>query len=121
MPPLSDIVDPPPQTGKKRSQKQKRSGQPGHKRHQCQAFELEEIDVTWLHYHKRFSCYGGTLVIIDEPATVLHDVESEHVPLRIEEHRRPVQRCREGDKRHLVALPGDLQRAGLVGPRLEHP
>lgn len=117
-PPSSDIVDPPPKTGKKRGQKRKRGGQPGHKRHERKPFEPEEIDVTWLHYYQGCPCCGGTLVVTDEPIKVLQHVEIEQVPIRVEEHQRQVQHCTACDKRHLVAWPEDLKRAGLVGPRL---
>lgn len=118
-PPSGDIVSPPPKTGKPGPRKKrKKGGQPGHPRHERTPFPPEEIDVTWLHYYDGCPCCGGQLVLTDEPDIVMQQVEFEKLPLRVEEHRRQSQRCKQCDKLHRVAWPEDLKQAGLVGPRL---
>lgn len=116
-PPSSDIVNPPPKSGK-RGLGQKRGGQPGHPRHMRTPFEPDEIDVTWIHSYTGCPCCGGRLVNTDEPPKVRQQVEIEALPIRVEEHERYNQCCVECGKMHLVPWPEDLKRAGLVGPRL---
>jgi transposase len=118
-PPSSDIVKPPAQRAKRmRGKKRKRGGQPGHPRHERSPFPPEEVDVTWIHYYTGCPCCGGELVDQPETVKVLQQVEIEQLPLRVEEHQRTLQCCRDCGKSHLVPWPEDLQRAGLVGPRL---
>jgi len=121
-PPSSDIVNPPPKSGKKgkrsKPAKRKRGGQPGHPRHQREPFQPDEIDVTWMHYYTGCPCCGGELIETEVPDKILQQVEIEQIPIRVTEHRRPVQRCVGCDKFHYVAWPEDLKKAGLVGPRL---
>lgn len=122
-PPSSDIVNPSAKrdTGETKdaaNTKRKRGGQPGHARHQRAPFQPDEIDTTWIHYYTGCPCCGGDLIGTDVPDKVLQQVEIEEVPIRVEEHRRPTQRCVACDKLHCVAWPEDLRKAGLVGPRL---
>lgn len=122
-PPSSDIVNPPaPKTGSQDSEqssgKRKPGGQPGHARHERTPFSEDEIDQSWLHYYTGCPCCGGELVDTDEPEKVLQQVEIENVPIRVEEHRRPIQKCVDCDKCHCAPWPEDLKKAGLVGPRL---
>ena len=118
-PPSSDITNPLPNVkGAKPNKKRKPGGQPGHPRHERIPFKPEEIDVTWLHYYDGCPCCGGTLVDVDVPDKVMQHIELERLPIRIEEHRRPTQQCLQCQKLHCVPWPEDLQKAGLVGPRL---
>ena len=123
-PPSSDIVNPPPKStpDPKSSQpaqgKRKPGGQPGHSRHQRTPFQPEEIDHSWIHYYTGCPCCGGALVDTDEPDKILQQVEIEEMPIRVEEHRRPTQQCVDCHKCHCAPWPEDLQKAGLVGPRL---
>lgn len=120
-PPSSDITNPPPKPGKQASgsdKKRKRGGQPGHPRHTRPPFQADEIDDTWIHYYTGCPCCGGTLVNSDEPPKIMQQVEIEALPIHVEEHQRFNQCCQNCGKVSLVPWPDDLQRAGLVGPRL---
>lgn len=122
-PPSSDIVNPSPQQSTANSNsdsksKRKRGAQPGHTRHQRPPFRPDEIDTTWIHYFTGCPCCGGQLVDTCAPDKVMQHIEIEEFPIRVEEHRRPIQRCVECDKLHYVPWPEDLKKAGLVGPRL---
>lgn len=118
-PPSSDIVDPPPKSDKRKSgKKRKRGGQPGHPRHERPAFPPEDIDATWIYYYTGCPCCGGKLVDSDEPPKVLQQVDLETRPIQVEEHQRRTQQCTACKKTHLAPWPEDLQKAGLVGPRL---
>ena len=121
-PPSSDIVKPPPrqhQAAETSGQvKRQRGAQPGHPRHQRQPFDPQEIDVTWIHYYTGCPCCGGKLVDLDEPESILQQVEIKELPFRVEEHRRVGQQCSECHKVHRVPWPEELKKAGLVGPRL---
>ena len=123
-PPSSDIVNPPPKAkpaakGSQQDQaKRKQGGQPGHPRHARTPFQPDEIDHSWIHYYTGCPCCGGELVDTDELDKVLQQVEIEDVPIRVEEHRRPTQKCVDCNKCHCAPWPEDLQKAGLVGPRL---
>ncbi|MGH7928081.1 MAG: IS66 family transposase [Candidatus Binatia bacterium] len=118
-PPSSDIVKPPSKSRRdKRTGKRKRGGQPGHPRHERRPFPPEEIDATWIHYYTGCPCCGGELVATDDPVKVRQQVEIEQLPIRVEEHQRQTQCCVQCQRIHLVPWPEDLQRAGLIGPRL---
>jgi hypothetical protein len=120
-PPSSDITNPPPKPGKQASgsgKKRKRGGQPGHPRHTRPPFQADEIDDTWIHYYTGCPCCGGTLVNSDEPPKIMQQVEIQALPIHVEEHQRFNQCCQNCGKVSLVPWPEDLQRAGLVGPRL---
>lgn len=126
-PPSSDIVNPKSKKAdceKKKSaespeqNQRKRGGQPGHKRHEREPFQPDEIDDTWIHYYTGCPCCGGELVYTEEPQSILQQVELQTIPIRVEEHRRGWQECTECHKVHRVPWPEDLKKAGLVGPRL---
>jgi transposase len=124
-PPSSDIVNPKSKqgdsknSGKPRGASQrKRGAQPGHKRHERAPFRPEEIDVSWIHYYTGCPCCGGQLTDTDQPDKVMQHVEIEALPIRVEEHRRPTQRCIQCERLHCAPWPEDLKKAGLVGPRL---
>lgn len=117
-PPSGDIVSPKKATAKSPKGRRKRGGQPGHPRHERSAFNPEQIDFTWIHYYEACPCCGGTLEDTDEPIKILQQVELLPVPLEISEHQRVAQQCTQCHKKHLAPWPEDLQRAGLVGPRL---
>ena len=98
--------------------KRKRGGQPGHPRHQRPAFPPDAIDNTWIYYYTGCPCCGGKLIDAEIPDKVLQQVEIQDLPIQVQEHRRPTQRCVQCDKLHCVGWPEDLKKAGLVGPRL---
>jgi transposase len=119
-PPSSDIVKPPPKGvgGKRGKKKRKRGGQPGHPRHDRPAFPPEQIDATWEYFFHACPDCGGGLVDFKEPARIIQQVEIIAKPVRIEEHRCVAQWCESCQKFHYAALPDELVKGGLVGPRL---
>jgi len=117
-PPSSDIVKPPKVSPGGRGKKRKRGGQPGHPRHEREAFPPEQVDRAWIYYYTGCPCCGGELIDVDEPMKVLQQVEIQAAPITVEEHRRRHQSCTLCGKFHLAPWPEDLRRAGLVGPRL---
>lgn len=119
-PPSSDVVNPSPKrkTANRKNKKRKRGGQPGHQRHERTPFQPDQIDVTWIHYYTGCPCCGGQLIDSDLPDKVMQHVDIGALPIRVEEHRRPTQRCTQCDRLHFAPWPDDLKKAGLVGPRL---
>ena len=124
-PPSSDIVNPRlKKSGTRKADKssdstpRKQGAQPGHERHERTPFTPEEIDTSWIHYYTGCPCCGGQLIDTDLPEKVMQHVEIEALPIRVEEHRRPTQRCTRCERLHCAPWPEDLKRAGLVGPRL---
>lgn len=118
-PPSSDVVKPAPKKTKPgRPKKRKKGGQPGHPRHQRKPFDPSEIDVTWIHYYTGCPCCGGELIDTEIPDKVQQQVEIQQILVNVSEHRSPTQQCTQCDRLHRVPWPEDLQKAGLVGPRL---
>lgn len=117
-PPSSDIVKPEKKRSKTRRGKRKRGGQPGHPRHQRPPFAEEELNDSWEYRLDDCPCCHGRLKDLDKPPKRLQQVELRMVPVVIEEHRGIAQWCEKCQRVHYGALPEELVRAGLVGPRL---
>src|ERR1700675_5026176 len=117
-PPSSDIVKPPKDPGRRKSKKRRRGAQPGHSRHARPAFAPEEI--TSIHPHTLDQCpdCGGTLQDAQTAPRVIQQVEIVEKPVHIEEHRGQAYWCRKCQRVHYAALPAEVEKAGLVGPRL---
>jgi transposase len=118
-PPSSDIVNPPPKTKKRgRPKKRKRGGQPGHARHQRPPFEDHELDQIFEWRLPACPCCAGPLQDADEPPKRFQQMDLDPHPVHVDEHRRIGQWCEKCQKLHYPALPEELVKAGLVGPRL---
>jgi len=117
-PPSSDIVKPPKKQHKGKRGKRKRGAQPGHERHQRTPFSEGELDHAWEYRLDDCPCCHGRLKDLDKPPKSLQQVELRIVPVVIEEHRGIAQWCEKCQRVHYGALPEELVRAGLVGPRL---
>jgi len=116
-PPSSDIVKPPkakPKKGKKR----KIGGQLGHERHMRKPFKPEDIDFTILYTPSGCPDCGGPLEDTDHEPRVVEQVEVIKRPLRVTRHEAPWQRCSCCATEVQSALPSDVVKAGLAGPRL---
>ena len=116
-PPSSDIVKKPkdkPKNGRKR----RRGGQEGHEAHQRPAFAPEQIDDTHDYTLEHCPDCGGTLESAATAPRVLQQVEFREVPLRIDEHRGLAYWCRHCQRVHYAAIPPEVVKAGLAGPRL---
>ena len=123
-PPSSDIINPSPDGGKKNekstgSGKRKRGGQPGHKRHEREAFESHEVDRHWEYRLDGCPCCSGELQDLSgDPVRTFQQVELNPKPIVIEEHQVIGQWCPHCKKQYQTSLPDHLLKAGLVGPRL---
>jgi transposase len=118
-PPSSDIVKPPrspaPKGGKRRL-----GGQPGHARHQRQPFSPEEVDEVVDH---RLPCCpdpncGGAVRPVAQPPQVIQQVEIPQTPAQVTEHRGHACQCVRCGKVYYAPLPPEVEKAGLIGPRL---
>lgn len=117
-PPSSDIVKPPKKQAEAKRGKRKRGGQPGHPRHQRTAFTEEQLDQAWEYRLDDCPCCHGKLQDLHRPPKRLQQVDLRILPVVIEEHRAIAQWCEECQRVHYGALPEELVRAGLIGPRL---
>jgi len=114
-PPSSDIVKPPRQAtagGKRR--KRRGGGQPGHRRHTRPPFPPEQVDKTWIYEWTAVPAGWKPL----RRFRVVQQVELIERPCQVTEHRaRGYQNLRTGQVL-AAALPQEVRRAGLLGPRL---
>lgn len=107
-----------PSGQKRRGRKRRAGGQPGHARHERPPFPPERIDETYEYFHQACPDCGGCLSGSREPDRVVQQAELVPQPIRVEEHRALAQWCPRCHKTHRIALPPEVTRAGLVGPRL---
>ena len=115
-PPSSDIVKPPkPAAGPR---KNKIGGQPGHAKHEPQAFGPDEIDDVREYRADRCSECGGSLRVVGSEAKVVQQIEILERPIEIVEHRSPACVCRRCGKVQHAPLPAEVEKGGLVGPHL---
>jgi transposase len=117
-PPSSDLVKPPPAARSRGRRRRKRGGQAGHEKHERPAFPPEEIDHTRDYTLDCCPDCGGKLEVLEQPASVVQQVEIVTRPTRITEHRSRTCRCRRCRKEFTAPIPRKVRRAGLVGPRL---
>jgi hypothetical protein len=116
-PPSSDIVKKPkdrPNNGRKR----RRGAQPGHEAHQRPLFAPEQIGQT--HDYTLGQCpdCGGALGSAATAPRVVQQVEFREVPVAIDEHRGLAYWCGRCQRVQYGAIPPEVVRAGLAGPRL---
>lgn len=115
-PPSSDIVK---CSGRRTGRgKRKRGGQPGHEKHERTPFPPEEVNK--VHEHTLDECpkCGKPVELIEDTPRVIQQAELRETPLRIEEHRALVYWCENCQMKHAAPLPLEVERGGLVGPRL---
>ena len=116
-PPSSDIVKPPkPPT--KDGGKRHLGGQPGHPRHERTPFAPDQINQTLDYRPDRCPDCGARLRSLKRPPRTLQQVELPETPLVVTEHRAHAAWCPHCRKIHYAALPPEVEKAGLVGPRL---
>ena len=117
-PPSSDIVKPPkpPVAG---GGKRHIGGQPGHQRHERTPFPPDQVDQ-FKDYRLNHCPDCGTRLQpkTREPPRTLQQVELPETPLVVTEHRAHAAWCPHCRRTHYAALPPEVERAGLVGPRL---
>jgi transposase len=118
-PPSSDIVKPPPPPLPAGQEKRNIGGQPGHPKHERALFPPEALTAP-PHCHTIDicpDCWHG-LQPADLAPRVVQQIDIREVPLIIEEHRRMPFWCQHCQKVHCGVLPVEIERGGLVGPRL---
>ena len=116
-PPSSDIVKPPlppVAPGEKRSI----GGQKGHPRHQCEPFSPAQVHRVVDYKMDRCPDCGGRVRPLKQPPRKLQQVEIPDIPVEVVEHRSQACFCRHCQKAYYAPLPADVQKSGLVGPRL---
>ena len=116
-PPSSDITKPPkppPAGGGKRHI----GGQPGHQRHERPPFSPDQIDQIKDYRPDRCPDCGTRLRAMKRPPRTLQLVELPETPLVVTEHRSHAAWCPHCRRVHYAPLPPEVEKAGLVGPRL---
>lgn len=117
-PPSSDVVKPPKPKGKRKKKQRKIGGQPGHPKHERQSFSAEDLSDVWEYHLDRCPDCGGGVERAGAEARVVQQIEVVESPIRIDEHRGLAYYCRCCDKVHYAPLPAEVEKGGLVGPRL---
>jgi transposase len=117
-PPSSDIVKPPKGGKSNGKNRRKKGGQPGHPKYERPAFPQEEINE--FHDYKLEVCpdCGGDLERTEDVPRTIQQVEVEDKPIRIDEYRAFVYWCDKCQKKHYAKIPPEIEKGGLVGPRL---
>lgn len=116
-PPSSDVVRPTAAANKQRK-KRKPGGQAGHPKHQRAAFTEEEIDHRYDYSFDRCPDCDGKLKLLEEPASIVQQVEVVTQPIKITEHRSRACYCAKCQKSFVAPVPQEVRKSGLVGPRL---
>jgi transposase len=118
-PPSSDIVKPPAPASELGQDKRKRGGQPGHAKHERALFPPEAL-TSPPHCHLIDICpdCGHALEPADLAPRVVQQIDIREVPVIVEEHRGMPFWCEHCQAVHYALLPVEIERGGLVGPRL---
>jgi len=119
-PPSSDIVKPPKPKlkGKRKKERRKIGGQPGHPKHERQPFAVEDLSDAWEYHLDCCPDCGGRVKRAKTEPRVVQQVEVVESPIRIDEHRGLAYYCGHCQKVHYAPLPAEVEKGGLVGPRL---
>jgi transposase len=117
--PSSDIVKPPPDTGKSSTKKKRqRGGQPGHQRHQRLPFDASQINKTEHYTLSACPHCGGTVELTAEAPRVIQQVEIQDTPIIITAHCGQAYWCPNCETLHYAPIPEAIKKEGLFGPRL---
>lgn len=119
-PPSSDIVKPPKPKpkGKRKKERRKIGGQPGHPKYDRQPFAVEDLSDAWEYHLDHCPDCGGRVKRAKAEARVVQQAEVVESPIRIDEHRGLAYYCGRCRKVHYAPLPPEVEKGGLVGPRL---
>jgi transposase len=118
-PPSSDIVKPPKPQPPAGQERRPAGGQPGHPKHDRPLAGPELLSAPPHDYVAEIcpDC-GLGLRPAGDAVRVVQQVEIAEVPLLTEEHRSHPGWCSNCRKVHYAILPAEVERGGLVGPRL---
>src|SRR5580704_14360685 len=119
-PPSSDIVKPPKPQPPEGQDRRRIGGQPGHPKHEREAFAPESINGASVDYRLDLCpCCGHDLQPMSTIAPrVIQQVDIHDVPLEIQEHRGHPGWCSHCQKQFEAPVPIGIECGGLVGPRL---
>src|SRR5271157_6084687 len=119
-PPSSDIVKPPKPPPPEGQQRRRIGGQPGHPKHERDAFPPELINGDSLDHRLDHcpECGHDLQPMLTIMPRVIQQVDINNVPLVIQEHRGHPGWCSHCQKVYEAPLPIGIERGGLVGPRL---
>jgi transposase len=118
--PSSDIVKPPKPEPPEGQDRRCIGGQPGHPKHERDAFPPEAINGASADYRLDLCpCCGHDLQPMPTVVPrVIQQVDIQAMPLEIQEHRGHPGWCSHCQKQFEAPLPIGIERGGLVGPRL---
>jgi len=116
-PPSSDIVKPPKPPAPQGRRTRRIGGQPGHARHEREAFPPEQINRTRVYTLDCCPDCGGRLQRLKEER-VIQQVEIVPQPVTITEHRAGSYHCTHCGKTHEAPMPAVMRKSGLIGPNL---
>jgi transposase len=117
-PPSSDIVKPPPP---QRADGQSRTagGQPGHPPHQRPLIPPEQLtEEPHVHLIDLCPTCGHDLQPSTVATRVVQQIDVIDVPVLAVEHRSVAGWCPQCRRNHYAPLPAEIERGGLIGPRL---
>jgi transposase len=117
-PPSSDIVKPKQASDGEEGSKRKIGAQPGHPKHERAPFPAEQVTRFVAHTLDACPDCGGLVRRNGHLERVVQQMDSEAVPLTIEQHTCPEYWCEHCRKPCWASLPLGVERGGLVGPRL---
>jgi transposase len=119
-PPSSDIVKPPKPPLPEGQDRRCIGGQPGHPKHERDAFPPESVNAGFFDHHIDLCPQCGHELEpprLSEPR-VAQQVDIQETPLSIQEHRGHPGWCPCCQKLYEAPLPIAITRGGLVGPKL---
>jgi transposase len=118
-PPSSDLVKPPKPALPDGQAKRQQGAQLGHPHHQRPLVPAELLNGgTHTHTIEICPTCGHGLQPANVRPRIVQQIDIETAPLRIAEHRALAGWCDQCQKHHFATLPSDIDRGGLVGPRL---
>ena len=117
-PPSSDFVNPAAAAKKNRKKRRRPGGQPGHPKHERTAFPETELDRAWDYVYERCPDCDGQVTVLDQPGSVVQQIEIAPQPIRVSEHRGRACYCAHCRKTFVAPVPPAVRKAGLVGSRL---
>jgi transposase len=119
-PPSSDIVKPPKPAPPAGQQKRPSGGQPGHPKHERAPLPPGQLTAPPHDYFFPEICpdCGHGLRPAGDEVRVVQQIEIAIIPVQVEEHRSHPGWCPNCCQVHYPALPAEVEKGGLVGPRL---
>ena len=119
-PPSSDIVKPPKPPVPEGQDRRSIGGQPGHPKHEREAFPPEAVNAGFFDHRIDFCprCAHELQTPLLNVPRVIQQVDIQEPPLTIQEHRVHSGWCPCCQKFYEASLPIGIKRGGLVGPKL---